>query len=259
MASLVLAVAFIGAILGGLLGITSFRLPVDQVGNPLYEAVPYVSWLSLVIGVVGLLLLALRPFRRFVARGLFAIGNRLDPAATPTVRRRLTELQDHVDTLAAWLYRRKYWRADISDEAKFSEGAPESHGQTLYDALGIKRKYKRPPRAIAEPGYNGPESDPMGRTGNARAALAGLVESANQLHDQLTEGGSDDELNALIEPWYVRAQEIVAQHTDQLGPFQATKSYVRQIRRGMSEHQVYCLQWLEDHTERLIEIQRALK
>jgi hypothetical protein len=62
-----------------------------------------------------------------------------------------------LDTLLTWVYRRREW-SGLSDEGRFTEGAPDFYGQPIYDHLGLMGLYKRAEVVGAEPGFTGQES-----------------------------------------------------------------------------------------------------
>jgi len=65
------------------------------------------------------------------------------------------------DVLLTWVYRRRFIDT-ISDGALYTEGAPESYGQDVYDLLGLPGNYRRAKSSTAEPGFSRRSSEAGG-------------------------------------------------------------------------------------------------
>jgi len=88
-----------------------------------------------------------------------------------------------------------------------------------------------------------------------RAVVTRLLTSAEAVHHRISEGGPDTALDAIGNAWYSEAARELGTHLpDELPGFEAPRTYRHVIRRGMTERQVYLLQWLEDRIERLREM-----
>jgi hypothetical protein len=150
------------------------------VSAPLYLQVIVIAGLAVVGMSVGLIV-------------IMALGNRVSKPAGIIEKRSARVVSDSqyraaLDTVLTWVYRRRHW-AGLSDDGKFTEGAPADYGQKVYDDLGLDARYQWSRRSMAEPDFSGP---PEGTIAPAKPIRRWLPNRTDLSSSTLTVDDLDD-------------------------------------------------------------------